>query len=136
MNAVCDYAAPLLAVDQILEIDDRKIRTAKAIAGNEPFFPGHYPGYPIFPGNFIFEAAHQTIRYYVTKYLKSPAWARLAEIRSIRFLTPLRPGDRLEIVCRCTFSTERNELFVDVDCLCGEGKAVAKMKLLYLLDES
>ncbi|MCI0729730.1 MAG: hypothetical protein L0332_23865 [Chloroflexi bacterium] len=130
-----EYAAPLLAVDRVLEISDHSIQTAKAISGNEPFFPGHFPGHPIFPGNFILEAAHQATRTYVARRFPPAMWARLVEVRSIRFLAPLQPGDRLQLACRYTFSPERGELGVNADCFRGEGMAIAKIKMFYHLGE-
>jgi 3-hydroxymyristoyl/3-hydroxydecanoyl-(acyl carrier protein) dehydratase len=129
------YAAPLMAVDRIVEIAEESIRVAKAISGNEPFFSGHYPGHPIFPGNFIFEAVHQTAHCYVLDGLKVTAWIRLVEIRSIRFLSPLQPGDCLEIFCQCLLSPDRRELSVDADCRRGDQIAVARIKLRYVLED-
>jgi 3-hydroxyacyl-[acyl-carrier-protein] dehydratase len=133
-----DYAAPLVAIDQILHVDQQGIRTAKVIAGNEPFFIGHYPEYPIFPGIFILEAVHQATQEYTTQQLSASIRARLAQVRSIRFLSPLRPGDRLEISCRCTVATDGSELLVDADCQRAEVSpvAVALIKLRYILEET
>ena len=135
MIAHYNYAAPLIAVDRVVEIADREIRATKAITGNEAFFPGHYPGHPIFPGNFILEAVHQTTHYYVREGLKLSAWICLAQINTIRFFSPLQPGDCLEIVCQYPFSSHPHELAVNADCWRGERIAVARMKLLYVLEE-
>lgn len=132
-----DYAVPLVAMDQILELDDQGIRTAKVITGNEPFFVGHYPEYPIFPGVFILEAVHQAALHYTTRRLADKVRAHLAQVRSIRFLSPLRPGDRLEISCRCELAEGQGELLVDAECQRVETAPVpvANIKLRYVLEE-
>ncbi len=134
MNEIQDYAPPLQAIDQILELDDQGIHTAKAVSGNEPFFPGHYPDHPIFPGVFVLEAAHQAAGHYVARRIEGPLRARLVHLQSIRFLSPLSPGDRLEVICRCTSSPGERQLTVDADCRRGQDTPVARIRLQYALE--
>jgi len=48
---------PFLLVDRILELEPgQKAVGLKNISINEPFFQGHFPGNPIFPGVLILEA--------------------------------------------------------------------------------
>ena len=51
---------PFLLVDRVLEIDPGvSIRAIKNITVDEPFFQGHFPGIPIFPGVLILEVMAQ-----------------------------------------------------------------------------
>lgn len=51
---------PFLLVDRVLECEPGKsLKAVKNISVNEPFFPGHFPGNPIFPGVLIMEALAQ-----------------------------------------------------------------------------
>ncbi len=50
---------PFLLVDEILERSDFRIVGSKTFSGEEWFFAGHYPGYPLVPGVLLCEAAMQ-----------------------------------------------------------------------------
>ena len=42
---------PFLLIDKIIEIKKGEtIVVQKNVSNNEPFFQGHFPGYPVFPG--------------------------------------------------------------------------------------
>jgi 3-hydroxyacyl-[acyl-carrier-protein] dehydratase len=52
---------PFLLVDRVLELEaDKRIRAIKNVTINEPFFAGHFDGYPVMPGVLIIEALAQT----------------------------------------------------------------------------
>lgn len=51
---------PFLLVDRIVEIDQNRIMTLKNVTFNEPFFVGHFPGFPVMPGVLIVEAMAQS----------------------------------------------------------------------------
>ena len=51
---------PFLLVDRVLDFEEgRFLRAVKNVSVNEPFFQGHFPGKPIFPGVLILEAWHR-----------------------------------------------------------------------------
>ena len=51
---------PFLLVDRVLDFEEgRFLRAVKNVTVNEPFFQGHFPGKPIFPGVLILEAMAQ-----------------------------------------------------------------------------
>ena len=51
---------PFLLVDRVLDFEEGKfLRAVKNVSFNEPFFQGHFPGKPIFPGVLILEALAQ-----------------------------------------------------------------------------
>ncbi|HSO09625.1 MAG TPA: 3-hydroxyacyl-ACP dehydratase FabZ, partial [Desulfoprunum sp.] len=52
---------PFLLVDRIVSIDPGKeIVGIKNVTINEPFFQGHFPGRPVYPGVLILEGMAQT----------------------------------------------------------------------------
>lgn len=60
------------------------------LPADEPSAQGHFPGNPIIPGAVLLRE--------IVKILSAGSGAICCEIRSARFLHPVRPGDRLAIV--------------------------------------
>lgn len=103
MRAIFDilpHRFPMLLVDRILELDvaNGKCRGLKNVTVNEPFFPGHYPGFPIMPGVLIIESMAQTG---AALLLTSPEMAGktplIGAIDDVKFKRPVVPGDQLII---------------------------------------
>src|SRR3990170_6551863 len=61
IKAILPHRPPFLLVDRILELEpDKRIVGLKNVSMNEPFFVGHFPGFPVMPGVLIIEAMAQT----------------------------------------------------------------------------
>lgn len=92
---------PFLLVDRVEEIDPERayIRAVKNVSHNEPFFQGHFPGNPIFPGVLLIEAMAQTGGLYIKVVMEDcrERLFALAAIEKVRFRHPVRPGDQLII---------------------------------------
>ena len=91
---------PFLLVDRVLEcIAGHSIRAIKNVTINEPFFPGHFPARPVFPGVLILEALAQTagILAFVTAgvYPDEKRELYFVGIDKARFRRPVLPGDQL-----------------------------------------
>jgi 3-hydroxyacyl-[acyl-carrier-protein] dehydratase len=91
---------PFLLVDRVLECrSGESIRALKNISVNEPFFPGHFPRRPVFPGVMILEALAQTagILAFVTAgvYPDEQRQLYFVGIDKARFRKPVLPGDQL-----------------------------------------
>ena len=51
---------PFLLIDKIIDIKKGEMITAqKNVSNNEPFFQGHFPEYPVFPGVLLLESMAQ-----------------------------------------------------------------------------
>ena len=97
--AIIPHRAPILMVERILEMEPGKRAVGiKNVSINEPFFRGHYPGMPIFPGVLILEAMAQTggvaIMSLPEYASKMPIFAGLDEVK---FKRPVYPGDQLRL---------------------------------------
>jgi len=91
---------PFLLVDRVLECEKgQRIKAIKNVSIGEPFFEGHFPGYPVMPGVLIIEALAQVsaILAYVTRGDKHDGRELLffAGIDKARFKRPVFPGDQL-----------------------------------------
>ncbi|MBL6700630.1 MAG: 3-hydroxyacyl-ACP dehydratase FabZ [Gammaproteobacteria bacterium] len=51
---------PFLLIDKIIELKkSESIVAQKNVSNNEPFFQGHFPNYPVFPGVLLLESMAQ-----------------------------------------------------------------------------
>ena len=92
---------PLLLVDKVLSITEDSIIGCKNVTINEPFFTGHFPGFPVMPGVLIIEAMAQTGGLFALhalglKLSQDPETkVFFLSIDKARFRKPVRPGDCL-----------------------------------------
>jgi len=91
---------PFLLVDRILEcVPGKTIRGLKNVTINEPFFHGHFPGFPVMPGVLVIEALAQAsgLLAYVSGDARSGGGSLIffAGIDNARFRKQVVPGDQL-----------------------------------------
>ncbi len=74
----------------------------KDVTENEFWVRGHMPGMPLMPGVLMCEAAAQMCSYYAHKHqlLGERKIVGLGGLEDIRFRDPVRPGDRLVVICK------------------------------------
>jgi 3-hydroxyacyl-[acyl-carrier-protein] dehydratase len=96
---------PFLLIDRVLSFEPGKeIVALKNVSMNEPFFPGHYPHFPIMPGVLIIEAMAQAaaILSFGEKAPDSKTVYYFVGIDGARFKRPVIPGDQLILKVRPT----------------------------------
>jgi 3-hydroxyacyl-[acyl-carrier-protein] dehydratase len=112
---------PFLLIDRILSVvPGEQIVALKNVTINEPFFNGHFPGYPIMPGVLIVEAIAQAGGALLLSEFSDHADKLMlfASIDNARFRKPVRPGDQLRIEVavlkrRATLVKMGGKVFVD-----------------------
>ncbi len=90
---------PFLLVDCVTElIPGNSAKGYKNVTINEPFFQGHFPGYPVMPGVLILEALAQLGAVAVLDSEENRGkLALFTGIDKVRFRRQVVPGDKLEL---------------------------------------
>jgi len=125
---ILPHRYPLLLVDRIIEYEEgKRIVGLKNVSVNEPYFQGHFPGFPLMPGVYILEAMAQVGGILMIKSLGLEIGRYgivFAGIDEARFKRPVFPGDQLimelEVISlKKSLSKMRGKALVD-------GKVVAE----------
>ena len=91
---------PFLLIDRVVEFERaRRLVAIKNVTINEPFFQGHFPGYPIMPGVLVVEAMAQAGGIMLMHELPDRAEKLVVftGIERAKFRRPVTPGDQLRI---------------------------------------
>ena len=93
---------PFVLVDQVVSYEiGKKIEAVKNVTINEPFFPGHFPHYPVMPGILIVEAMAQAAAILSFKTINDKpndhSVYYFAGVDNARFKKPVIPGDQLHL---------------------------------------
>jgi 3-hydroxyacyl-[acyl-carrier-protein] dehydratase len=91
---------PFLLIDRIVEFEPAKRLVAiKNLTINEPFFQGHFPGYPIMPGVLVVEAMAQAGGMIMMAEIpdRQKKLVVFTGIERAKFRRPVTPGDQLRI---------------------------------------
>ena len=92
---------PILMIERIEDVILGESATGiKNVSINEPFFQGHFPNKPVFPGVLVIEAMAQTAAALVVRTLGAKVKGKLVYFMSIenaRFRQPVKPGEQISI---------------------------------------
>ena len=91
---------PFVLIDRVESMEvGKKITAIKNVTVNEPFFPGHFPHYPVMPGVLVVEAMAQAAAILSFKTMgEKPSDNSVyyfVGIDSARFKKPIIPGDQI-----------------------------------------
>ncbi|WP_128912820.1 3-hydroxyacyl-ACP dehydratase FabZ [Granulicella sibirica] len=98
--ALLPHRYPFLLVDRVLEVERKtRIVAIKNVTINEPFFQGHFPGYPLMPGVLMVEAIAQTGGALLLSEIpdRDSKLMVFTSIEEAKFRRPVTPGDQLRI---------------------------------------
>lgn len=103
---ILNRAYPMLLLDGVTHLQRPTVCHAfKNLTFNEWFFPVHFPERPVFPGSLQIEAFTQAVALILTAETgnESPPAGiplLLAAVDKARFLHPVSPGERFDIIAR------------------------------------
>ena len=104
---------PFLLIDKVTNIvPNQSITGIKSVTINEPFFPGHFPEYPVMPGVLILESMAQTaacLVSYQDKSLSSNNLVFFTGIEKAKFKKPVIPGN--ELVLKINLISNKRSLY-------------------------
>lgn len=86
---------PALLMDRLIEcVPGKSARAMKCVTVNEPYFQGHFPGYPVMPGVLVLEALIQ-LSTLLSESSGQGAPGTVQTIDGVRFKRQVIPGDQL-----------------------------------------
>ena len=92
---------PFLLIDKVLDFKTHTYLTAqKNVSNNEPFFQGHFPNHPVFPGVLLLETMAQAtaiLDFKSNKRDEKELLYYLVGIDKARFKKQVFPGDILVV---------------------------------------
>ena len=95
------HRAPFLLIDRVENVVlDSEATGIKMVSGNEPYFAGHFPDFPVMPGVLILEAIAQTASVMVAAMNPGLTTGKLVfftTVEKARFRQPVRPGDVVKL---------------------------------------
>ena len=100
IQRILPHRYPFLLIDRVIDLTRKqRIVALKNVTINEPFFAGHFPGYPIMPGVLVVEAMAQAggalLLTEVTD--RESKLMVFTGIERARFRKPVVPGDTLRM---------------------------------------
>lgn len=89
---------PAVMVDRVLGYEPKQwIECVKGVTIDEPFFRGHFPDMPVFPGVLQIEAAAQASALLVLLSESIDDILVFGQVKRFTFMKPVVPGDLLKI---------------------------------------
>ncbi|WP_019121109.1 3-hydroxyacyl-ACP dehydratase FabZ [Brevibacillus massiliensis] len=136
IQEIIPHRYPFLLIDRIVELEIGKRAVGmKNVTINEPFFQGHFPGYPVMPGVLIVEALAQVGAVAVLSMEENKGkLAFFAGVDGFRFKDQVKPGDVLELeveMTRLRASFGKGQGIARV-----AGKVVAEGELMFALSQN
>jgi len=97
IRALLPHRYPFLMIDQIIDMDEKRIVAIKNVTTNEPFFQGHFPQEPVMPGVLIVEAMAQAAGVLVLNAVDEPERysTYFMKIDNVKFRQKVVPGNTL-----------------------------------------
>lgn len=98
IKAAIPHREPFLLVDEIVERTDTHIVCRKRFTGEEFWYRGHYPDYPLTPGVLLCEAAMQAGAVLLARHTAGQAGVPVVtRMNNVKFKAMVRPGNTVTL---------------------------------------
>ena len=98
IQAAIPHRPPFLLIDRIVSRTDGTIECEKDLSGDEFWFQGHYPEYPLMPGVLLCEACLQAGAVLLASHVDGADRIPVAtRINDVKFKRQVRPGESISI---------------------------------------
>ena len=131
------HRPPFLFVDEVVEIDAKRILTSKLADPDAEFFRGHYPGNPVMPGVLLCECCFQAGALLMAHRagdvsgIDTDGTPVITRIQDARFKRIVRPGDKLAI--EVTLDDQLDNAFYMTGRVTVEGKLAVRVSFVCML---
>lgn len=100
IKSVIPHREPFLLIDEIVEQTENRIVCRKRFTGDEFWYAGHYPEYPLTPGVLLLESAMQAGAVLLAKLVENDVGTVpvVTRINNVKFKQMVRPGDTIDLV--------------------------------------
>jgi len=103
IKAIIPHRDPFLLIDAVTRMENDNITALKYVTGEEDFFRGHFPEFPVMPGVLIVEAMAQAL---AVLMLSRPEFKGkigfFGGMDKVRFKRKVVPGDTLRLEVKLT----------------------------------
>lgn len=109
LNQMLPHKFPFLLVDKVVRMDKKAIVAIKNVTADEPFFQGHFPGDPIYPGVLLIETMAQAGGILILSGVDDPEnyGTYFMKIDNAKFKEKVVPGDTLILKLELTEPVRR-----------------------------
>ena len=104
IQAAIPHRPPFLLIDEVVEQSDERIVCTKQFTGDEFWYQGHYPEYPLTPGVLLCEASLQAAAVLLSDITKKaqqeqvPGGVPVAtRLNNVQFRAMVHPGEAIKI---------------------------------------
>ena len=115
---ILPHRYPFLMIDKVIKWDKKKsLQAIKNVSINEPYFQGHFPEKPIFPGVLILESMAQAGSLIISDFVDNPSkkLVYLSKVLNFKIHKNVIPGDQLYIEAKL-LQHKMNSFKLSVEC--------------------
>lgn len=138
IQSILPHRYPFLLLDRVIEVvPKQRIVAIKNVTINEPFFQGHFPGYPLMPGVLMVEAMAQAGGVLLLTEVPDRADKLIVftGIERAKFRKPVTPGDQLRIAVE-VLAFRRNVARIDGKIYVGDKLVAEAVLSCFLIERS